>query len=522
MGDPDPSGDRVSAEEMIAAILNKQKSRHREDEAKKATEEQKKRTEAPKPKPEPKVEPKAQRVRPVEPAFFDESDLTRVPGVVGRMTDWMVGSSLYPNPRLALGASIATTGTLIGQQVAGPTNSSTHLYFVLLALTAGGKQHVLDCGKEALQEAGTPERVGAGDFRSSVALNNVLKRQSCFCSFIDEYGMVLRRICGKGAGGYEFDLVSVAQQVWGINWAMYNSPESANIKSKRVFAPQFSICGVSTPEQFYEAVSSKEVSNGFLNRHLIIRGIDNPKLQHERREGSWKLPQGLKEELAEMYQARSSVQQILDVPLSNIKKPDDESVDDKPFEPEVRMAWGPGAKEVWIWISDWLQQQTDTLRRDLFVRVGEMVIRVATIVAFGRHSRTVDRLDMEWARALVMESAEGLYRDVLKYTVDIQHFPGICKRVLQLAFANFRETKDTFIRNRDLARGCQNYIKKGNELEDAVKFLCVAEKLREFTRLPAPGSKGGRTSRGFYLLVDDEGNTIDPELHRPYYGETGK
>jgi hypothetical protein len=56
---------------------------------------------------------------------------------------------------------------------------------------------------------------------------------------------------------------------------------------------------------------------------------------------------------------------------------------------------------------------------------------------------------------------------------------------VQLAFANFRETKDTFIRNRDLARGCQNYIKKGNELEDAVKFLCVAEKLREFTRLPA-------------------------------------
>jgi hypothetical protein len=40
----------------------------------------------------------------VEPAFFDEKDLTRVPGVVGRVIDWIEAASLCPNRPLALGA----------------------------------------------------------------------------------------------------------------------------------------------------------------------------------------------------------------------------------------------------------------------------------------------------------------------------------------------------------------------------------------------------------------------------------
>jgi hypothetical protein len=121
-----------------------------------------------------------------------------------------------------------------------------------------------------------------------------------------------------------------------------------------------------------------------------------------------------------------------------------------------------------------------------------MTIRFATIVAFGRHSLTVDRADMEWARALVMESAEGLHRDVLKYTVDMQDFPGLCQRIVELA------TPSRWISTRDLKRRCQNYLKKGGDLEAAIKHLVDAERLKEEVR--GGGSKGGRSSPGFALL----------------------
>jgi hypothetical protein len=63
------------------------------------------------------IKPKIEAPPRVEPAAFDEKDLTRVPGVVGRLTDWSEAASLYPNRRLALGASLVTFATVIGQRV---------------------------------------------------------------------------------------------------------------------------------------------------------------------------------------------------------------------------------------------------------------------------------------------------------------------------------------------------------------------------------------------------------------------
>jgi hypothetical protein len=196
----------------------------------------------------------------VEPAFFDEKDLTRVPGVVGRVIDWIEAASLCPNRPLALGAGLVAVGTLMGQRVAGPTQGSTHLYVVGTSPSGTGKQQGIDSGKDLFSAIGALECIGAGDFRSSVALVNALRAQSVFCSFVDEYGLVLQRIGDKRGGGYEYDVLSILQQLWGHNWAYYNTPASARQKSKRIFAPALSIFGLSVPEQFYGAVSFKQIA----------------------------------------------------------------------------------------------------------------------------------------------------------------------------------------------------------------------------------------------------------------------
>jgi hypothetical protein len=130
-----------------------------------------------------------------------------------------------------------------------------------------------------------------------------------------------------------------------------------------------------------------------------------------------------------------------------------------------------------------------------------MMIRFATVVAFGRRSLIVERADMEWARKLVLESAEGLHQDVLKYTVDMQDFPGVCQRILELAVANFADTKDRFITRRDINRGCQNFLKKGGDLDVALKHLVQAERLR-FEQRQNP--KGGPKSVAL-CCANDEG-----------------
>ena len=119
-----------------------------------------------------------------------------------------------------------------------------------------------------------------------------------------------------------------------------------------------------------------------------------------------------------------------------------------------------------------------------------MTIRLATIIAFGRYSRTVDQLDMQLARELARESAETLHEGVLKYTEDPESFAGLCQKIVEMAEAN-----DGWVSHRDLKRRCITLIYRA---KDAIKHLVDAERLRSEDGKPA-GPKGRRPSPGYAL-----------------------
>src|SRR5262249_53997655 len=104
MGDPEESEvDPVAlVAQKKAEVAAKQKAR-REAEIAKAREQEKKRSEAlksivviPFAK---SAEEKPKGAGATEPPIFDPDDLTKVPGIVGRLIDWMTAASLYPNRR---------------------------------------------------------------------------------------------------------------------------------------------------------------------------------------------------------------------------------------------------------------------------------------------------------------------------------------------------------------------------------------------------------------------------------------
>src|SRR5436190_23156996 len=88
------------------------------------------------------------------------------PGAVGRVAQYCLDTSRYPNPGLGLGAGLATVGKLADRRVAGPTNLPTVLYLVLLAETGVGKQRALEVPKQILMETGKGNLVARGDWAS--------------------------------------------------------------------------------------------------------------------------------------------------------------------------------------------------------------------------------------------------------------------------------------------------------------------------------------------------------------------
>jgi hypothetical protein len=423
---------------------------------------------------------------------YEPNDLTRVPGAVGAFIDWVVRDAICPSRRLALGAALTTIGTLLGHCVRGPTGGGTHLYIVGLASTGDGKAAPMNAAIAALESIGAHDRVGPTDFRSSVGLINTLKKQPVFLAPIDEYGDYLQRLTHAKAGNYEIDTMNAMKKVFTLSFAPYYTPVSKTEKSVRIFAPAPSILGFSTAQAFYGAIQQKQTSGGLLNRHLILADEQTEFSPTYAR--AMEVPLELKQMLKALYKPRDVLKDIL-----NMKSEEITTVVGTSFKPEIEMGWSAGAKSLFENLALEMRRESDSLRHDLFIRVAELAVRIATIAAGGCRRTTADEADMIWGRALALESAEMLYQGVLKYSIDPQDFPVQCRKVLQTidASRDRSETGNPEMTVRDLRRVFRPFAKYGGDLEKVMKELVEAEQVRVYNR-----STGGRPSPMVERLPD--------------------
>src|SRR5438876_345819 len=104
------------------------------------------------------------------------ADLTRPPGLVGDIVDWMEQSAERPKRALYLAAALTFVATLAGRKFASESDLRTNLYFVTLAPSGHGKDHAI--GKIALlaSAAGVEHFLGPARIMSASALRGLMKR----------------------------------------------------------------------------------------------------------------------------------------------------------------------------------------------------------------------------------------------------------------------------------------------------------------------------------------------------------
>ena len=403
--------------------------------------------------------------------------LTYVPGLVGDLTEWIVGSARRPNRWLAVSAAISIIGTLAGKRIAGPTRSATHLYIVALAGTAAGKQHSIDCIKEALTVAGARDHIGPGDFTSSRAIVNFVKRQPLSLCVMDEFGAFLRKVNHNTAGPFVAEVTGELRKLWGICWNRYDSAETASVTSQSIESPSLSLYGVSTPEDFYSALKSEDVGNGFLNRFVIVEtGKRGP--EQTLRPGAEKMPATLEAGLKKLFKPPPWNVPILAASQNG---------------PQLTLAWGPGGQAVYDALSRELDNESDAQRAALRSRVPEIAVRLATIRAVGRGVQAVDAADMEWGRDLALHSAEMLCVGVAEFMVVKFEFSEICPEIVSRMRA-----KGGSMSHRDILRSFQRHVKAGKDIHGALNHLLQSEQIKSTS---SKSSKGGRV-QVVYRIVE--------------------
>jgi hypothetical protein len=198
--------------------------------------------------------------------------------LLGRTVDWIVGTATRPQPELALGNALAAFGALLGRRVAGPTDLRTNLYVLGVAATGSGKEHSRRCISKLLMLSDAGDWIGPGEWKSDSGLRQaLLERPSHLCQ-VDEFGAFLAMLSGERAPAHLVGIKRKLLELFGRSNGIDDGAAYADTRSRPrtpILEPNLCVYGASTPDYLFQAVTSREVADGFLNRWLVFFASDN-------------------------------------------------------------------------------------------------------------------------------------------------------------------------------------------------------------------------------------------------------
>lgn len=406
------------------------------------------------------------KIQHVAPSHELPDALTRIPGLLGALTDWITDSARRPQRGLALGAALTLIGTAAGRRYSGPTRTGTHLYVLGLARTSAGKDHPLNCVQRVLTAATMQAHIGPSQFMSMSALIRRLARQPLTLSAIDEFGSFLARINGRKASTHERAITGVLRTAWGASFNTMAPPEWAGMSSEPIHSPALSLYAVSTHEEFFAALDGGDVFNGFLNRFLTIGTMLRP-AEQEPTADAFSVPESVVAGMIDIYQAGGALAR------STIHN-------DAADAPLIVVPWADAQAQR---VYQRFGREVEARESDIafLARSVEMAQRMAVIRAIGmdpkRPAVTVE--DMEWGREVALWSAERMMADAGDYMAETQ-LQGEAQRILRIVKERGR------IQHSALVLAMKHRMRT-RDLKELVDSLREAGQLVVETERPASG-----------------------------------
>ncbi|PZO04676.1 MAG: hypothetical protein DCF29_10090 [Alphaproteobacteria bacterium] len=409
--------------------------------------------------------------------------LTRVPGLVGQITDWIEATSRKPQRVLAMAAAIGIVGTVAGRKFAGPTDSATHLYILGIAKTGAGKNAPKKAGAALLTAAGLRPLLGPGGFMSSSGLIQHVSRNPASLCILDEFGVFLAKLNAKGNSTHERAISGDLRQLWSLSFEEFQPPKWAHSAQRQemapIISPALSIIGLSTPDEFYASLQGADIVSGFANRFLILATSKNPE-DVEPTASVFDVPA----QLIEGLQGIAGVGGALATATMHSLQAD---------KPMVRVDWeggvGSAAHNVFKRLKADIQSREG--HEALMQRTAEMAVRLATIRAIGisGENAEVSADDMQWGADLALWSAERLIADVDAHMVESDH-----QMRAKLVLRIIKESPDRTIGRTALCRKV-NHRFDARTLDAVILGLCDAGQVEELKE--CSGGRAGRKASGY-------------------------
>jgi hypothetical protein len=334
-------------------------------------------------------------------------------GLVGEIATYIEGTAQCRLPGFAMMAALAFTAGLIGRKYVSPTGLGLNLYLVTLAPTASGKEHYLSRVKELAHAVGIKSVVGAEKFTSDAALERLLMRCPCTVIPIDEFGYLMQGINAKNASPHESKILGALLSLYSKSNGYYSGKERADEAAREIVKPCLTIYATGTPDTFYSALKSANLSDGFLNRLVVMPCKKQPRDHRPYR--STTPSRELVDRIRALYEASHLGKEAGNLLDAGQRDPNAVHV------PYADAAAERYAERIQSWQREMLFENDSA--RNVFGRFFENTSKVATLLAIGRRFEgevpeeskappTVDVCDLFLGAALVFRTTRELARDV--------------------------------------------------------------------------------------------------------------
>ncbi len=346
-------------------------------------------------------------------------ELLRIPGFISELMDYCMEYAPYPNQVLSFCGAVSLLSLLGARKVRDPGDVRTNLYLLGLAHSSAGKDSPRKLNTHILWQIGMGNCVG-DKFASGEGIQDALFIEPAMLFQTDEIDTILQSI-RKSVDGKNESMMGTLLTLFSSSASFYPMRKKAGKDAPRfIDQPSLTVFGTAIPNNYYEALSQRMLTNGLFARMIIL---DTGKREKGKRAKILKVPHRILEIAkywAELKPGEGNLSNWHPVPLIIPQTSQAEKLID-----EIRINSEAEYSKA--------EDRNDPIGTTVWGRVCENVCKLALIYAMSVDHRNpqINEAAAKWAGALMEHQTRRSLFMASEHSCESE-FHGRCKKLLSL------------------------------------------------------------------------------------------
>lgn len=205
--------------------------------------------------------------------------LFKPPGIIKDIFEYSESIAQIQQPSLSMQSALALGSVALGRMYRTDMNNFSSMYFMCIAKSGQGKENVKTTIESILDCSGHADIMAGDGYTSSGAVYSLLRHKPTHITVMDEFGKRLESIA-KASNSNKEDALQVLMEAWGRchgtirpdNYSLMTltGKQQQEALDRSTIKPGITLVGMSVPRNFYGALSTGRIVDGFLNRFIVV------------------------------------------------------------------------------------------------------------------------------------------------------------------------------------------------------------------------------------------------------------